>query len=135
VTSPSDEAAPIYHISAVASLTAVHPQTLRMYERQGLLKPSRSRGNTRLYAWRDVERVRLIVYLSKEEGINLAGVARILELQQAIQQVESTVQDWMRHWHEHRVQPQPFVQASRPRSADGATKAVKIPIQRADRSR
>ena len=131
MTSPSDETAAIYHIGAVASLTAVHPQTLRMYERHGLLRPSRSRGNTRLYSWQDVERVRLIVYLSKEEGINLAGVSRILELQHAIQQVESTVQGWMHRWQDH-VQLQPSTQASQLWLADGVTRVVKVPVRRAD---
>ncbi len=90
----------IYHISVVAEMTALHPQTLRMYEREGLVKPSRSRGNTRLYSERDVERVRLIVHLTREEGVNLAGVAKILELQEGIRGVETAIQGWMQQWHE-----------------------------------
>ena len=91
---------PVYHISAVAALAAVHPQTLRLYEHQGLLKPSRSRGNTRLYSERDVERLRLIVHLTRDEGVNLAGVSKILELQETIQGVEAAIRRWMEDWHE-----------------------------------
>jgi MerR family transcriptional regulator/heat shock protein HspR len=97
---PEDSTRPIYHIGAVAALAAVHPQTLRLYEREGLLKPSRSSGKTRLYSERDVERVKLIVHLTRDEGINLAGVAKILELQDHVQEVASVIQGWMHEWHE-----------------------------------
>ncbi len=95
-----DSTRPIYHIGGVAALAAVHPQTLRLYEREGLLKPSRSLGKTRLYSERDVERVKLIVHLTRDEGINLAGVAKILELQDHVQEVASVIQGWMHGWHE-----------------------------------
>jgi MerR family transcriptional regulator/heat shock protein HspR len=95
-----DATRPTYHIGAVAALAAVHPQTLRLYEREGLLKPSRSSGKTRLYSERDVERVRLIVHLTRDEGINLAGVAKILELQDHVRDVASVIQGWMQEWHE-----------------------------------
>jgi MerR family transcriptional regulator/heat shock protein HspR len=94
-----DSTRPIYHIGAVAALAGVHPQTLRLYEREGLLNPSRSSGKTRLYSERDVERVTLIVHLTRDEGINLAGVAKILELQDHVQEVASVIQGWMQEWH------------------------------------
>ncbi len=70
---------PLYMISVAAELTGMHPQTLRIYESKGLLNPQRSRGNTRLYSQRDIERLDLISRLT-DEGINLAGVVRILDM-------------------------------------------------------
>lgn len=72
---------PLYMISVAAELTGMHPQTLRVYEQKGLVNPGRSRGNTRLYSRRDIERLNLISKLT-EEGINLAGVVRILDMQE-----------------------------------------------------
>ncbi len=71
---------PLYMISVVADMLKVHPQTLRTYEREGLLRPSRTEGNTRLYSDEDVERVELILRLTKELGVNLAGVEVILNM-------------------------------------------------------
>jgi len=68
-------------ISVAAELTGVHPQTLRIYERKRLVQPSRSPGGTRMYSESDIERLRLIQRLTQEEGINLAGVMRIIELE------------------------------------------------------
>jgi MerR family transcriptional regulator/heat shock protein HspR len=68
-------------IGVAADLAGVHPQTLRIYERKRLVQPQRTRGNTRLYSEADIERLRLIQELTQEEGINLAGVTRILELE------------------------------------------------------
>ncbi|MDH4139125.1 MAG: MerR family transcriptional regulator [Coriobacteriia bacterium] len=72
---------PLYMISVAAELAGVHPQTLRIYERRQLIAPQRSAGNTRLYSQTDIERLRLIQRLTQEEGINLAGVERILALE------------------------------------------------------
>lgn len=72
---------PLYMISVAAELAGVHPQTLRIYERKQLVNPQRSGGNTRLYSDADVERLRLIQQLTQEEGVNLAGVERIIEMQ------------------------------------------------------
>lgn len=71
----------VYIISVAAELAGVHPQTLRTYERKGLLKPARTSGGTRRYSQRDVDRVRLIQELTQGEGVNLAGVLRIIALQ------------------------------------------------------
>jgi MerR family transcriptional regulator, heat shock protein HspR len=78
----------VYIISVAAELAGVHPQTLRTYERRGLLKPARTSGGTRRYSERDVERVRLIQELTQGEGVNLAGVLRILELQDQLEEAE-----------------------------------------------
>jgi MerR family transcriptional regulator, heat shock protein HspR len=74
----------VYIISVAAELAGVHPQTLRTYERKGLLKPARTSGGTRRYSQRDVDRVRLIQQLTQGEGINLAGVLRILALRDEV---------------------------------------------------
>ena len=74
-----DKDRPLYMISVAAELAGVHPQTLRIYEQKGLVSPQRSRGNTRMYSQADIERLQLINELT-DEGINLAGVIRILDL-------------------------------------------------------
>ena len=71
-----------YTISAIAELYDVHPQTLRLYEREGLLKPSRSQGNTRLYTDTDLERLEVILSLTRDLGVNLAGVEIILNMRE-----------------------------------------------------
>ena len=76
---PKDK--PLYMISVAAELTGMHPQTLRVYEQKGLVTPGRSRGNTRLYSQGDIERLNLISKLT-DEGINLAGVVRILDMRE-----------------------------------------------------
>lgn len=78
----------VYIISVAAELSGVHPQTLRTYERRGLLKPARTSGGTRRYSQRDVERVQLIQELTQEQGINLAGVLRILALEDRLEHLE-----------------------------------------------
>lgn len=80
-----------YMISAVAELYDIHPQTLRMYERQGLLRPNRSEGNTRLYSTADLERLELILTLTRELGVNLAGVDVILNMRQNMSRLQQEV--------------------------------------------
>lgn len=75
----NDKDRPLYMISVAAELAGVHPQTLRIYEQKGLVSPQRTRGNTRMYSEADIERLQLINELT-DEGINLAGVIRILDL-------------------------------------------------------
>lgn len=77
-----------YTISAVAELYDVHPQTLRLYEREGLLLPSRSVGNTRLYEDSDLERLEVILSLTRELGVNLAGVEIILNMREKMDQMQ-----------------------------------------------
>jgi len=80
-----------YHISSVAKMYNIHPQTLRLYEREGLLAPSRSEGNTRLYSNEDLKRLDLILNLIRELGVNLAGVEVILNMREKIEQMEAEV--------------------------------------------
>ena len=75
-------------ISAVAELYKLHPQTLRLYERVGLLKPSRSQGNTRLYTDSDLERLEVILTLARDMGVNLAGIEIILNMREKMIQME-----------------------------------------------
>jgi MerR family transcriptional regulator/heat shock protein HspR len=77
-----------YMISAVAELHKVHPQTLRLYERAGLLKPSRSEGNTRLYTEADLQRLEVILTLTREMGVNLAGIEIILNMREKMAEMQ-----------------------------------------------
>lgn len=82
-----------YHISAVARMYNIHPQTLRLYEREGLLKPSRSEGNTRLYSEEDLRRLELILNLIRDLGVNLAGVEVILNMREKMKEIENQVNE------------------------------------------
>jgi MerR family transcriptional regulator, heat shock protein HspR len=86
----------VYIISVAAELAGVHPQTLRTYERKGLLKPARTSGGTRRYSQRDVARVRLIQELTQGEGVNLAGVLRILALQDEVEELSERLEEAQR---------------------------------------
>jgi len=77
-----------YMISSVAELYKLHPQTLRLYERVGLLKPSRSDGNTRLYTDQDLERLEVILTLARDMGVNLAGIEIILNMREKMVEME-----------------------------------------------
>jgi MerR family transcriptional regulator, heat shock protein HspR len=82
-------------ISAVAEQYAIHPQTLRLYEREGLLKPSRSEGNTRLYTDEDLERLEVILHLTRDLGVNLAGVEIILNMREKMGEMQSQIQEFI----------------------------------------
>jgi MerR family transcriptional regulator, heat shock protein HspR len=82
-------------ISAVAQKYDIHPQTLRLYEREGLLTPSRTEGNTRLYSEEDLERLETILSLTRDLGVNLAGVEIILNMRQKIEQMQQEVNEFM----------------------------------------
>jgi MerR family transcriptional regulator/heat shock protein HspR len=88
---PRDE--PVFHISVVARMVGIHQQTLRSYERQGLLQPSRSAGNRRLYSQRDIERLRQVLRLVTDLGVNLAGVDVILRMTAQIEDLQSQLAD------------------------------------------
>jgi MerR family transcriptional regulator/heat shock protein HspR len=84
-----------YMISAVAQKYDIHPQTLRLYEREGLLRPSRTEGNTRLYSEEDLEQLETILSLTRDLGVNLAGVEIILNMRRRIQQMQVEVNEFM----------------------------------------
>jgi MerR family transcriptional regulator/heat shock protein HspR len=84
-----------YMISSVAEQYAIHPQTLRLYEREGLLKPSRSEGNTRLYTDDDLERLEVILHLTRELGVNLAGVEIILNMREKMAEMQAQIEEFV----------------------------------------
>lgn len=84
-----------YMISAVAQKYNIHPQTLRLYEREGLLTPSRTEGNTRLYSDQDLDRLETILSLTRDLGVNLAGVEIILNMRAKIEQMQHEVNEFM----------------------------------------
>jgi MerR family transcriptional regulator/heat shock protein HspR len=84
-----------FMISAVAEQYGIHPQTLRLYEREGLLKPSRSEGNTRLYTAGDVERLEVILHLTRDLGVNLAGVEIILNMREKMGDMQAQIQEFI----------------------------------------
>ncbi len=84
-----------YMISAVAEQYEIHPQTLRLYEREGLLKPSRSEGNTRLYTEEDLERLEVILHLTRDLGVNLAGVEIILNMREKMAEMQSQMEQFV----------------------------------------
>lgn len=83
---------PLYVISVAAELVDMHPQTLRLYERKGLIEPSRSSGKTRLYSQRDIEHLREIRRLTQELGVNLAGVEEIIRLRRELDDLQSDME-------------------------------------------
>jgi MerR family transcriptional regulator/heat shock protein HspR len=89
--SPTDHERPRYMISIAAELVGMHPQTLRIYESKGLVRPGRTPGGTRLYSEHDLERLRLIQRLTTELGLNLAGVARVLALEDELQKMRARI--------------------------------------------
>jgi MerR family transcriptional regulator/heat shock protein HspR len=83
---------PSFTISTIANLLDIHPQTLRLYERRGFVTPARSKGNNRLYSWRNVQTIRLIVYLTRERGVNLAAVDMILGTRRKIDALQQEIE-------------------------------------------
>ncbi|MBI2684770.1 MAG: helix-turn-helix transcriptional regulator [Acidobacteria bacterium] len=100
-----------YMISAVALQYDLHPQTLRLYEREGLLKPSRSDGNTRLYTEEDLERLEVILKLTRDLGVNLAGVEIILNMREKMEEMQRQIEQFVASLNEelaHHSRPQPI---------------------------
>jgi MerR family transcriptional regulator, heat shock protein HspR len=97
-----------FMISAVAEQYQLHPQTLRLYEREGLLKPSRSEGNTRLYTAEDLERLEVILKLTRDLGVNLAGVEIILNMREKMGEMQRQIEEFVSSLNaemSHRVRP------------------------------
>jgi MerR family transcriptional regulator/heat shock protein HspR len=102
-----------YMISAVAEKYGIHPQTLRMYEREGLIKPSRSEGNTRLYTEEDLERLEVVLELTRELGVNLAGVEIILNMREKMAAMQKQIEQFVaslnaelaRNWRAEPLEP------------------------------
>src|SRR6202030_68210 len=99
-----------YMISSVAEQYEIHPQTLRLYEREGLLRPSRSEGNTRLYTDGDLERLEVILHLTRDLGVNLAGVEIILNMREKMSEMQSQIEQFITSLNQElisRTRPQP----------------------------
>jgi MerR family transcriptional regulator/heat shock protein HspR len=86
-----------YMISTVAEMYEIHPQTLRLYEREGLLKPSRSDGNTRMYTDEDLERLEFILNLARDLGVNISGIAIILQMRERMEEMNRQMQGFVEY--------------------------------------
>ena len=86
-----------YMISSVAEMYEIHPQTLRLYEREGLLKPSRSDGNTRMYTDEDLERLEFILNLARDLGVNISGIAIILQMRERMEEMNRQMQGFVEY--------------------------------------
>jgi MerR family transcriptional regulator/heat shock protein HspR len=112
-----------YMISAVAEMYGIHPQTLRLYEREGLLKPSRTEGNTRLYTDEDLQRLEFILSLARDLGVNISGMAIILQMRERMEEMQRQIQDFVKY-----IQEEVLARASA--AADPARGAI-VPVRRA----
>ena len=124
---------PLYMISVVAEMFDVHPQTLRAYEREGLLRPSRTDGNTRLYSEDDLERIELILRLTKDLGVNLAGVEVILNMRERMGEMQGRMNEMlqevlrrMESEFKERTQTQPHGEGLVPVGRKGIVRHVPI---------
>lgn len=115
-----------YMISAVAEQYTIHPQTLRLYEREGLLKPSRSDGNTRLYTDEDLERLEVILKLTRDLGVNLAGVEIILNMREKMEAMQRQIEEFIAQLN---VELKERVAAAREEPASKKTSSL-IPVIR-----
>ncbi len=110
-------------ISAVAEMYGIHPQTLRLYEREGLLKPSRTEGNTRLYTDEDLQRLEFILNLARDLGVNISGIAIILQMRERMEEMQYQIQDFVKAIQQEVL--------SRAGAAADPSKGAIVPIRRA----
>jgi MerR family transcriptional regulator/heat shock protein HspR len=110
-------------ISAVAEMYGIHPQTLRLYEREGLLKPSRTEGNTRLYTDEDLLRLEFILSLARDLGVNIAGMAIILQMRERMEEMQHQIQEFVQY-----IQQEVLSRAS---AAADPSKGAIVPVRRA----
>lgn len=97
---PEENSRPKYPISVVAEMVGVHPQTLRLYEREGLIKPQRTNRQTRLYSETDIERLKSIINLTQDMGVNLAGVEIVLRMREQMEEMQSMMEELLRKLYE-----------------------------------
>jgi len=109
-------------ISAVAEMYEIHPQTLRLYEREGLFKPSRTEGNTRLYTDEDLQRLEFILSLARDLGVNISGIAIILQMRERMEEMQRQIQDFVQY-----IQQEVLLRAT---AADASQGAI-VPVRRA----
>ncbi|MGZ4821907.1 MAG: MerR family transcriptional regulator [Terriglobales bacterium] len=110
-----------YMISSVAEMYGIHPQTLRLYEREGLLKPSRTEGNTRLYTDEDLARLEVILSLARDLGVNISGIAIILDMRARMEEMQRQMHEFLNHFQQEMI--------ARMSHAD-ASKGAIIPVRR-----
>jgi MerR family transcriptional regulator, heat shock protein HspR len=113
-----------YMISAVAEMYGIHPQTLRLYEREGLLKPSRTEGNTRLYTDEDLQRLEFILTLARDLAVNISGIAIILQMRERMEEMQRQIQDFVKY-----MQAEVLSRASAAAAADPSKGAI-VPLRR-----
>src|SRR5438132_14234753 len=111
-----------YMISAVAEMYSIHPQTLRLYEREGLLKPSRTEGNTRLYTDEDLQRLEFILSLARDLGVNISGIAIILQMRERMEEMQRQIQDFVKYIQEEVL--------SRATAAADPSRGAIVPLRR-----
>jgi MerR family transcriptional regulator/heat shock protein HspR len=109
-------------ISSVAEMYELHPQTLRLYEREGLLKPSRTEGNTRLYTDEDLQRLEFILSLARDLGVNISGIAIILQMRERMEEMQAQIHDFVKYIQEEVL--------SRASAANDAAKGAIVPVRR-----
>ena len=109
-------------ISAVAEMYEIHPQTLRLYEREGLHKPSRTEGNTRLYTDEDLQRLEFILTLARDLSVNISGIAIILQMRERMEEMQRQIQDFVQY-----IQREVLTRATA--AADPAKGAI-VPLRR-----
>jgi len=112
-----------YMISSVAEMYGIHPQTLRLYEREGLLKPSRTEGNTRLYTDEDLQRLEFILNLARDLGVNISGIAIILQMRERMEEMQRQIQDFVKYIQEEVI--------SRASAAADPSRGAIVPVRRA----
>lgn len=117
---------PVFTISTIAGLLHIHPQTLRLYERRGFVTPARSKGNNRMYSWRDVQTIRLIVYLTRERGVNLAAVDMILATQRQIDALQQEIEHLRQRIIDHVRRTTAVPQTTRAVVKTGARALIKV---------
>jgi MerR family transcriptional regulator/heat shock protein HspR len=132
--SPEKDPKKYYHISSVARMYDVHPQTLRLYEREGLLKPSRSDGNTRLYSEEDLKQLEFILSLTRDLGVNLAGIEVVLNMRKKIEKIESEVTEFLEYIRKEFFEGREEEFERRKKSLIRLSPAKIIKIERADRT-
>jgi len=111
-----------YMISAVAEMYEIHPQTLRLYEREGLLKPSRTEGNTRLYTDEDLQRLEFILTLARDLSVNISGIAIILQMRERTEEMQRQIQDFVKYIQEEIL--------SRASAAADPSRGAIVPVRR-----
>jgi MerR family transcriptional regulator/heat shock protein HspR len=116
-----------YMISAVAEMYEIHPQTLRLYEREGLLKPSRTEGNTRLYTDEDLERLEFILNLARDLGVNIAGIGIILQMRERMEEMNRQMQNFVEYVRSEMLAR---FQAAAPGSAGAIVPIRRTPVVR-----